>query len=241
MIDAATREAGESEFPFSLRDIRVSRDGRWATAVIHPDLPPNQAQDAIGVYKLQATDAEQVQLGSELCFDSSLSRLGMSRATSRNLGIPKCYVPPPRILVNNNLGEEHFVYKPRRFFIAADGAFGIVKVRWIHYGGKVATARAEAFANDCEPICLGGTYSYHPARLRLSKVVYCQGVRTYAQFRYILSGDIPSNVPRRNTFSLLPRDPSGQVDCRAERQLRVARSHDQQSVVNPHSASAGGS
>lgn len=217
MIDAAIRNASESDFAFSLRDIRVSRDGLWATAVIHPHLPPSQAQDAIGVYKLQGTNAEQVQLGSEICFDSSLRRLGMSPGTSRNLGIPKCYEPPPRILVNNNLGEGRFVYKPRRFFIAADGAFGILNVRWTHYGGRVATARAKAFANDCKPFCLGGTHSYHPARLRLSKVVYCQGVRTYAQLRYILRGDVPSNIPRRNTFSLLPRDESGHVDCRVER------------------------
>lgn len=224
-IELAVKEANETGFDFSLRDVRVASESTWATAVIHPELPPKQAQDAIGVFRFRGNLWAQVSLGSELCFHQSLARLGMSDTTRRNLGIPKCYEPPPRILVNNNLGEEHYVYKPRRFFVSADGAFGIYRVRWnSNYGARVATAKAVAFANDCDPFCLGGSYSYHRARLRLSKVVTCQGHRTYAQLRYVLRGDVPPNIPRRNTFSLLPRDEFGRVDCGAARLLAAEAS-----------------
>jgi hypothetical protein len=120
---------------------------------------------------------------------------------------------PKRILVSNSLGSGDLVYRPHRFYLSADGTFGMLGVQWKHYGGAVATASASAYANDCVPFCAAGHFSRPKAKLRLTKVVRCGGDYLYARLLYALEGHVPSNIPRRGSFSILPRNEVGEVDC----------------------------
>ena len=44
---------------------------------------------------------------------------------------------PKKIFVRNSLGaDEDLTYRPHRFYLSADGTFGILGVKWKHYGAR---------------------------------------------------------------------------------------------------------
>ena len=58
-------------------------------------------------------------------------------------------------------------YRPRSIvFACGDGNFGLTGLRWRGWNGAVATARGNAYANDCEPSCAGGHFGRYPVRVR---------------------------------------------------------------------------
>jgi hypothetical protein len=86
-------------------------------------------------------------------------------------------------------------------------------VRWQSYGGAVAEASGRAFANDCIPYCAAGHLFKPRAKLKLSKIVQCQGRPVYARLRYRLAGELPKGLPRRGGFPMLPLGEDGKPDC----------------------------
>lgn len=120
---------------------------------------------------------------------------------------------PERVFVTRALGEDKLFYRPHFFLLSGDGTFGVGKVQWQSYGGAVAKASGRAYANDCIPYCAAG-HLYHPqAKLRLSKVVGCQGKSAYARLRYVLTGRLPEDFPRRGSLPMLPLGEDGKPDC----------------------------
>ena len=215
-ITRATEEIG-NEIGFSLHDVRVSDDGEWATATIHPDLPPSQAQDAKGVYRLVSPTQWKLELlSNEVCFGRVLANKGMFKGTSESLGIPPCsrYAAPPRnparVLIRRSICDETFVYRPHRIGLSCDGTFLIQRIRWLHYGGQAASARASAYTRGCNPACAVGRVFHPTARIRLSHRVRCDGREIYARLRFTLRGPIPEGFRHHGTYSLLPTDEGGE-------------------------------
>jgi hypothetical protein len=118
-----------------------------------------------------------------------------------------------RVLVTRALGEDKLYYRPHFFLLSGDGTFGVSKVQWHSYGGAVAEASGRAFADDCIPYCAAGRIFKPRAKLKLSKVVQCQGHPVYARLRYELAGKVPKGLPRRGGFPMLPLGEDGKPDC----------------------------
>ncbi len=120
---------------------------------------------------------------------------------------------PDRILVTRSLGDDRLYFRPHQFVLSGDGSFGIAGVEWKSYGGRAAIATGRGFANDCEPNCAEGTFFHPRAKLRLSRVVDCNGVDVYARLSYQLFGFLPAGVHHRGSFAMRPRDESGGFEC----------------------------
>jgi hypothetical protein len=118
-----------------------------------------------------------------------------------------------RVFVTRALGEDKLYYRPHFFLLSGDGTFGMNRVQWQSYGGPTAEATARAFVNDCIPYCAAGHIDRPQAKLRLSKIVQCQGKPVYAGLRYQLVGKLPKNFPRRGGYSMLPLGEDGKPDC----------------------------
>jgi hypothetical protein len=122
-----------------------------------------------------------------------------------------------RVFVQRVPGAEQTLYvRPHVFYLSADGALTVTGVKWRSYGGRTATASAIAHTNDCEPFCLGGTFSTHPTKLRLTGRKYCRARKReiYTRLDFHILGDIPTNFgDGRGSISLRPLTPEGDPLC----------------------------
>lgn len=89
-IQAATdRQVPDQAGP--LKDVRVSSNGRWATASIQALVAPGQLQPAPGIYRLASSPIwNLVYSRSEICVGAVTSNFGMPRSIGLNLGLTLC-------------------------------------------------------------------------------------------------------------------------------------------------------
>ena len=116
-------------------------------------------------------------------------------------------VPCVRTITANTSGFRHFglidrcdapSYRPRSIIIACgDGNFGLTALRWRGWNDAVATARGEAYANDCLPSCAGGRLHRYPVRLRAYRARTMGGDGfAYTRLRISFPGARPAGAPR---------------------------------------------
>lgn len=75
------------------------------------------------------------------------------------------------------------VQRPRQLvFTCADAGLLVHHMRWSTWGGRVAVARGEQFANDCNPACVSGTYHKTAVTVHLYKRRACPG-RSHLYYR----------------------------------------------------------
>jgi hypothetical protein len=122
-----------------------------------------------------------------------------------------------RVLVQQVPGaEQQLYYRPHVFYLSADGALTLTAVKWRSYGGATATATAVAHTNNCLPACIGGTFTTHRTKLRLTGRKYC-GARDreiYARLSFHILGEIPHNFGNgRGSISMRPVDIGGDPLC----------------------------
>lgn len=125
--------------------------------------------------------------------------------------------PAEKVFVQRVPGaEQQLYYRPHVFYLSADGALTLTSVKWHFYGGATATATAIAHTNNCVPFCLGGTYTKHPTKLRLSGRKYCRARdRTiYTRLAIHILGHVPKNFgDGRESLSVRPVDSDGEPLC----------------------------
>ena len=121
------------------------------------------------------------------------------------------------VFVQRVPGAEQTLYvRPHVFYLSADGALTVTAVKWRSYGGRTAAATATAHTNDCEPACIGGTFSTHTTKLRLTGRTYCRARKReiYTRLDFHILGDVPSNFGNgRGSISLRPVDVNGDPLC----------------------------
>lgn len=147
-----------------------------------------------------------------------LAVLTLAAVALGSLAAPGLAAAPDRVFVQRVPGaEQTLYYRPHVFYLSADGALVITGVRWRHYGGRTATAVGTAHTNDCLPACIGGTFSTHRTKIRLSgrKVCRSRGNREiYTRLSLHILGEIPENFGNgRETVSMRPVDINGDPLC----------------------------
>jgi hypothetical protein len=92
-------------------------------------------------------------------------------------------------------------YKPKRYVIACgDANFRLEHLRWRRWNRSVAKARGLALANDCIPVCAGGTFHSYSVKVRASRIRRCpydDDRYRYTRLRITYAGARPSGSPRR--------------------------------------------
>jgi hypothetical protein len=71
---------------------------------------------------------------------------------------------------------EQVVFKPKRVEFSD---LTLTKLKWRHWGSKVARAKGKARGNDCIPNCAAGTIGYGTATLRIYRKKTIEGKRQY--------------------------------------------------------------
>jgi len=168
-ITAATEEAQASPIGFSLNDVRISSDGFWAAAIVRPNLPPRQAQNAVAIYRLEASHWALVQIGSEACYGNKLRFSGLSNRIGDELELVPCNHHPihPRPCAAEI--RDGCRVRPHKMITGAHT--WIQGIRWQTWDERTALG----FGKLVE---LGG-YTYpgftKPAKIRLGLPERCQG------------------------------------------------------------------
>ena len=75
------------------------------------------------------------------------------------------------------------VQRPKELvFTCADAGLRVQHMHWSSWGGRVAVARGEQFANDCDPACVSGTFHRTAVIVHLYKRRGCPG-RAHLYYR----------------------------------------------------------
>ena len=75
------------------------------------------------------------------------------------------------------------VQRPREIVLTCGDAGLLVQhMRWSTWGGRVAIARGDQFANDCDPACVSGTFHKTRVTVHLYKRRACPG-RSHLYYR----------------------------------------------------------
>jgi hypothetical protein len=97
-----------------------------------------------------------------------------------------------------NLG----VQRPKQIvFTCADAGLRVERLRWAHWGARVAVGRGIQMANVCDPSCVAGTFRATTVTLHLYKRRMCSG-RTH--FYYVNASII---TPEWEVFRVSTRLP----------------------------------
>jgi hypothetical protein len=92
--------------------------------------------------------------------------------------------------------------EPRWIIIACgDGNLQLGKLSWNRWNKRAATARGNAYANDCDPYCAAGDFHAYPVKLRAYRARQLgRGHYTYTRLRVTYLGRRPTGARRVLTY-----------------------------------------
>jgi hypothetical protein len=93
---------------------------------------------------------------------------------------------------------EHSQIRPSNIVLAcADDNAEVGSVKWISFGGAVATGTGIYGFNDCTPNCVSGRFHYYPAKLTVAKAAPCSdGHDDYRSLKLTFTGAPPKGFHR---------------------------------------------
>lgn len=75
----------------------------------------------------------------------------------------------------------------------------IIRIRWQHWGGRMAAGRGSLEFNNCKPNCALARPNYYAVSVQLSRIHHCRSRRLYSQFFFRYSRRKPRGYPRTHT------------------------------------------
>jgi hypothetical protein len=95
-----------------------------------------------------------------------------------------------KVLFPSNCGKP--TYKPTKIVVTCGDANNVlVNVKWESYGTDVASGKATAKINDCEPNCAAGKVKNYPAVVDLKKPKDCGRYMQFTQLVETFTGAKP--------------------------------------------------
>jgi hypothetical protein len=113
-------------------------------------------------------------------------------------------IPEPEVRVKDDITGDHFVKRPHKIVLSADGSFYLRAIKWQSFGGRVGRATAVAYTRAGCPACSGRVVVKRPrVKLRLTNLMPRGRYSVYALLHYVLLGPVPPGFAHRASLSML--------------------------------------
>jgi hypothetical protein len=129
------------------------------------------------------------------------------------LAMPAAALSAQEVLVPPFLNYEQPKVRPHEILLSEDGTLVLYGIKYQSYGGPVAEATGRGYTRGCVPDCAQGKVYRPRAKIRLSRVTWCEARPIYARLRYSLKGPIPKGLKRHAIYDLRPVDEHGKPIC----------------------------
>jgi hypothetical protein len=129
------------------------------------------------------------------------------------LAVPAVAVAGQEILVPSYLDYGQPEVRPHEILLSEDGTLALYGIKYRSYGGRVAEATGRGYTRGCVPDCAQGKVRRPRAKIRLSRITWCEAKPIYARLQYTLTGPIPKGLERHASFDLRPVDEHGKPVC----------------------------
>ena len=118
-----------------------------------------------------------------------------------------------KIFVRRGIVSTQFAYRPHAIGLSGDGTFYLYNIHWRHWGKKNATGMGRAYTRGCMPACANGRVFTPRAKVRLTRVVKCEGRYIFARLCFSLDGHVPTGYRHHGVYSMRPTNEIGEPAC----------------------------
>ena len=103
--------------------------------------------------------------------------------------------------------------RPHELALSGDGTLLLYAIKYTSWGGPTAEATGRGYVRGCTPDCAQGKVYRPKAKIRLSRVLRCEGKLLYTRVSFSFTGTIPKGYKRSATTELVPFDKQGKPAC----------------------------